>query len=127
MADPASLLLLALSLSQDPGEPPTARIIDSLPCQGPAEEIVVCGRRPGTERYRIPLGLREEPLTARNYSWSARARDEREAARYDGQTIGPSGWLNHSREVDCQWRAERMELAGQMIDCAQRVRTPIPE
>ena len=128
MADPASLLFLALLLSQDAGAaradlPP---VTNALPCAGPADEIIVCGRRP-IERYRIPVELREEPLIARNYSWSARARDEREAARYDGQTIGPTGWLNHSREVDCQWRAERMELAGLMPDCTQRVRTRIPD
>ena len=130
MAYPASLLL-ALFLSQDTGGASAPeelpRIVDSLPCRGPGEEIVVCGRRPRTEQYRIPVELREEPLTARNYSWAARARDEREAARYDGQAIGPAGAFSRSRQVDCEWRAERMEIAGQMIDCSQRVRARTPE
>jgi len=121
-----SVLLLAALLPADPVEPgepvPTPRIIDTLPCGNPGEEIVVCGRRQRTEPYRIPVELRQEPLTSRNYSWAARARDEREADRYDGQAVGPSGFLNHSKQVVCQWRAERQELAGQMIDCAQRVR-----
>ena len=121
MADPASLLLLALSLSQDPGDAALPRITDSLRCQGPAEEIVVCGRRPGIERYRIPVELREEPLTSRNYSWSARARDEREGARYEDQVTGPGGAFNRSRQTDCQWRAERQQLTGRQVDCAQDI------
>lgn len=125
MAGPGLAILLLVALAGgDPATPapPLAlpRAIDQLPCLGPEEEIVVCGRRLRIEPYRIPSTLREEPLTARNYSWSARARDAREADRYDGQAVGPGGAFRHSRQVECEWRAERQEIAGLMIDCTQR-------
>lgn len=98
------------------------RVTGSLPCIGPDAEIVVCGRRPGLERYRIPPELREEPLISRNYSWSGRARDEREADRYGSLTVGPGGAFDRSRQVDCEWRAERQQIAGLAPDCSERVR-----
>ena len=124
MAYPA-LLLFALSLAGEPGGPSAAaelpRITDTLPCRGAGDEVVVCGRRSTVERYRIPVELRQEPLTSRNYSWAARARDEREAARYEDQVTGSSGAFNRSRQTDCQWRAERQQLTGRLIDCAQDI------
>ena len=120
MAEPASLLLFALLLSQDGGHA-LPRIMDSLPCEGPVGEIVVCGRRPGSDRFRIPAELRVEPLLPRNYSWAARARDAREGARYEDQVTGPGGAFNRSRQTDCEWRAERQQLTGQQIDCSRDI------
>lgn len=117
MAEPASLFLFALLLTQDSSQA-LPGITSSLPCEGPAGEIVVCGRRPGGDRYRIPAELRERPLEARNYSWAARARDEREAGRYEDQVTGPGGAFNRSRQRDCEWRAERQQLTGRPIDCS---------
>ena len=120
----ASALLLALLPFADPAaSSPLAlpRITDTLPCSGPAEEIVVCGRRPRTERYRIPVELRERPLTAQDYAWATRARDEREAGRYEDQVSGPGAAYNRSRQVDCQWRAERQQLNGRQVDCSQHI------
>ena len=115
-----AILLLAILATTDPVEPPALpRAIDQLPCSAPGEEIVVCGRRSRTEPYRIPMTLREAPLTARNYSWSARARDAREADRYSGPPVG-AGSFARSRQTECEWRAERQEIAGLMIDCTQR-------
>jgi hypothetical protein len=115
-----AILLLATLPTADPVEPSTLpRAIDQLPCSAPGEEIVVCGRRSRTEPYRIPMTLREVPLTARNYSWSARARDAREADRYNGPPVG-AGSFARSRQTECEWRAERQEIAGLMIDCTQR-------
>jgi hypothetical protein len=116
-------LLLAALPAGEPGEAPSPfalpRITETLPCVGPDDEIVVCGRRPVIEPWRIPPALREAPLLSRNYSWSARARDEREAGRYGGPPVGP-GSFSRSRQVECEWRAERQEIAGLMIDCTQR-------
>ena len=97
------------------------RVIDRLPCQGLDDEIVVCARRRETEPYRIPARLRQEPLTSPHYSWTARARDEQSAAAYDNQIVGPGAAFNRSRQTDCAWRAERLELAGRMIDCTVHV------
>lgn len=115
-----AILLLATLAAADPVEPPALpRAIDQLPCSAPGEDIVVCGRRPRTEPYRIPTPLREAPLVSRNYSWSARARDAREADRYSGPPVG-AGSFARSRQTECEWRAERQEIAGLMIDCTQR-------
>jgi hypothetical protein len=121
---PSSILLLALLGAADPAEAadPVALPRIALPCQGPEDEIVVCGRRSVTEPYRIPAQLRDQPLASEHYSWSARSRDERETARYGNQAVGPGGVFDRSWQVDCEWRAERQALAGQMMDCAQRVR-----
>jgi hypothetical protein len=123
MAGPAELALFAVLAAGAPATAPAPstlpRIIDTLPCVGPAEEVVVCGRRPAIEPYRIPPALREGPLVSRNYSWSARARDEREADRYSGPPVG-AGSFARSRQAECEWRAERQEIAGLMIDCTQR-------
>ena len=121
MAGPGlAVLLLAMIATADPAEPPAIpRSIDELPCGAPGEEIVVCGRRSRTEPYRIPAPLREQPLMSRNYSWSARARDAREADRYSGPPVG-AGSFARSRQTECEWRAERQEIAGLMIDCTQR-------
>jgi len=120
VADPASLLLLALLLAQDSGQA-LPGLIGSLPCEGPVGEIVVCGRRAPVDRYRIPVELRQRTLESRNYSWAARARDEREAARYEDQVTGPGGALHRSRQRDCEWRAERQQLTGRQIDCSQDI------
>lgn len=60
-------------------------------------------------------------MTTRNYSWAARARDEREAGRYEDQVTGPGGAFNRSRQTDCEWRAERQQLTGRQIDCSQDI------
>jgi hypothetical protein len=38
------------------------------------QEIVVCVRKPETERYRIPQELRENEISPRNTSWTKRAQ-----------------------------------------------------
>ena len=116
----ASLLLFASLLTQADGQT-LPRLIDTLPCEGPVGEIVVCGRRPGGERFRIPPELRASPPSSRNHSWAARARDEREASRYEDQVTGPGAAFNRARQRDCEWRAERQQLTGRQIDCSRRV------
>jgi hypothetical protein len=116
-----NLIVLLAAAQATPAPEALPRIIESIPCRGPVEEIVVCGRRPPVELYRIPPELRMQPLELPNYSWAGRARDEREADRFDGQAVGPGGVFLHSRQVDCGWRAERQEIAGTMIDCSVHV------
>src|ERR1700712_2039531 len=104
-------LLLLAALTGAPAEAPLPRALDALPCFGPGAEIIVCGRRSGTpEPYRLPAPFREAPLESRNYSWSARARDEREAGRYDSQAVGPGGAFTRQRQTECEWRAERQAI-----------------
>lgn len=101
-------------------------ILDPNACDrtGPDADAVVCGRRTAPDRYRIPPALREDRTNPVNPSWSARARDERELGRFDGQTIGPSGAFKSSLQTACEWYAERQMLAGHPPDCTRRVRAP---
>lgn len=100
--------------------------LDALRCDPGSgdDDITVCGRRRPGDRFRIPPELREDRTNPVNPSWSARARDERETGRYDGQAVGPAGAFGDWTEMVCQWRSERHQLAGHPPDCTRRVRTP---
>ncbi len=45
---------------------------DACPA-GTADEIIVCARKPETERYRIPEDLRDNPNAQQNQSWANKA------------------------------------------------------
>jgi hypothetical protein len=87
------------------------------------EEIVVCGERYDEDSpYRIPRELRDRgPVEDRQMSWDARVRDMESVDRYSSQTVGQFGYLQHSRQVDCEWRAARQERQGRQPDCTRRV------
>ncbi|HEV2746280.1 MAG TPA: hypothetical protein VGW34_03155 [Allosphingosinicella sp.] len=81
------------------------------PCpQSSADEIVVCARKPESERFRIPEELREDPDAAANQSWTARATE----LQYVGRSgigscspVGPGGVTGCYAELVRQARAER--------------------
>lgn len=118
-----ALALLGAGSAQEPIEFP--RVTESLPCPDENEDVVVCGRRIPRQSYRLDPQFREPPLDRRSSSWSAQQRDEREAARFEDQVTGPGGAANRHRQTDCQWRAERQQIAGQMPDCTRQIR-PLP-
>ncbi|WNO53803.1 hypothetical protein [Stakelama saccharophila] len=67
---------------------------DKCPTDADGNEIVVCARRPETERYRIPKQLRDLQVEPENESWAVRQR----ATRNVGDTgigscsnVGPGG------------------------------------
>ena len=66
------------------------------PCpRGPDGEIVICGRRPERDRYRIPEELRNEPSTvAESTAWAVKAESMEYVGRTGIQscsTVGPGG------------------------------------
>jgi len=91
---------------------------DPCPRAQSADEIVVCARKPETERYRIPKELRdsvaeEEPDSA---SWAARS----EALEYAGRggiqscsTVGPGGVSGCWNEMVRAWRRDRRTGDGE--------------
>jgi hypothetical protein len=96
--------------------PPGERIAQVIvygndPCpRGSGGEIIVCARRPETERYRIPEDLREAPPSPQNESWAVRA----EALETVGATgiqscspVGPGGATGCLEQLIAQARAER--------------------
>lgn len=51
---------------------------DKCPTDPDGNEIVVCARRPETERYRIPKQLRDLQIAPENRSWAVRSRENRD-------------------------------------------------
>ncbi|MFN3387622.1 MAG: hypothetical protein ACK40O_01720 [Allosphingosinicella sp.] len=89
---------------------------DPCPTAGAAEEIVVCARRPDSERYRVPEPLRDEATDdPENVSWAARA----ESLEYVGRTgiqscstVGPGGFTGCWAEIMRAARDERRAAPG---------------
>ena len=80
--------LASPSLAQDPEPEPQARRTINLlvygedVCPKAGEgEIVVCGRRPESERYRIPKELRDSGKRGGEMSWTSRVEDLEAAGR----------------------------------------------
>ena len=116
----------ALALFPVPGEAqaPQERIRrvivyggDPCPRATSPDEVVICGRRPDTERYRIPQELRDQPGDdPDSTSWAVRA----EALEYVGRTgiqscstVGPGGVSGCWNELVRAWRKERSQGDGE--------------
>ena len=114
----ALLLPIALAGMAIPALPAKAQIIDRVlviygddpcPTNKEGEEIVVCARKPESERYRIPKELRPPSQSPDAQSWSARSQ-----ATLDGgatgtgscSTVGGGGWTGCWTE---QMRAAKKE------------------
>lgn len=91
---------------------------DPCPRSASGEEIVVCARRPETERYRIPKELRDAQPDddPESTSWAARA----EALEYVGRSgiqscspVGPGGASGCWNELVRAWRKERSTGDGE--------------
>lgn len=107
-----------------PPPPPVRRreCSDQPPAEG--EEIVVCGEvYDENSPYRVPQQFRNQrthdDVAA---SWTSRVNDEESVQRFSSQNVGAGGASQHSRQVDCQWRAARQEAQGRRPDCGARVR-----
>jgi hypothetical protein len=78
------------------------------------DQVVVCGRRPEEERYRIPRPLRRSSRRPES-SWASDAADLEEAQREtrpDGcSVIGSWGQSGCTQQMIRQWRAERRARA----------------
>ena len=91
---------------------------DPCPRAAPGEDIVVCARRPETERYRIPPELRDDAADddPESTSWAVRA----EALEYVGRTgiqscstVGSGGVSGCFNELVRAWRKERAAGDGE--------------
>jgi hypothetical protein len=91
---------------------------DPCPRAASGDEIVICGRRPETERYRIPQELRDQGSEndPESTSWAARA----EALEYVGRTgiqscstVGPGGVSGCWNELVRAWRKDRATGDGE--------------
>jgi len=120
-----ALLLLAMGSASIPAlaEPPqkiTSLIVygdDACP-KGEGDEVVVCARKPESERYRIPKKLREKPEVSGGPGWGSQVANIEDVSR---QTIpgscsanGSYGFTGCTAAMLKQWFAEKrmQEAAG---------------
>jgi hypothetical protein len=88
---------------------------DACP-RGTGDEVVICGRRPENERYRIPEALRERSDNPENESWAVRARSLEYVGRTGIQscsTVGPGGFTGCWEQMMRQAREERRQAGSQ--------------
>lgn len=80
--------------------------------RGSGDEIVICGRRAESERFRIPEELREPSDNPENTSWAVRARSLEYVGRTGIQscsTVGPGGFTGCWEQMMRQAREERRQ------------------
>ena len=126
---PGTLWTIAMLAGQPAtvGPPAPAPLAPQRECRDRSAgdaEIVVCGQ-PYDENspYRIPTEFRNQRSDDDAHaSWDARWRDEEAVARFDGQTIGPFGYLQRGREMYCDWLGARQEAQGRRPDCGRKPR-----
>ena len=68
---------------------------DACPADSTGSEIIVCARRPESERYRIPKELRERSQAPQNQSWAVRSQSALSAGKTGTgscSATGAGGW-----------------------------------
>ncbi|MGF7201697.1 hypothetical protein GGQ82_000737 [Sphingobium olei] len=112
---PLLALLAPAPVLAQPAPPPERTINLTVygddPCpQGQGDEIVVCARRPESERYRIPKKLREKPAVAGGPGWGSQVATMEQVQR-NSTPMGCSaiGGANTGcfAQMMAQWFAER--------------------
>ncbi len=76
------------------------------------DEVVVCARKPESERYRIPERLRQGGARQSREAWAARARSFEVVGRTGTQScsaVGPGGQTGCLQQIIDQARAEARE------------------
>jgi len=76
------------------------------------DEIVVCARKPETERYRIPERLRQGGSLQSRQSWAARAKQFEVVGRTGINScspVGPGGWTGCTEQLIKQSFTDREE------------------
>ena len=116
----AALLAPPPPLVAAPVDKRTANLIvyGDDPCPKAAgDEIVVCARRPESERYRIPKSLRDKPKTdAPSTSWASRWEAVEEQTRFTRpdscSPVGTAGQTGCTQAMLHQWWLERRAAAA---------------
>ena len=110
----ASAVGLAPAAAQEGERVSRVVIYGNDPCPRATEgnDIVICARRPETERYRIPRELRDDAADddPESISWAVRAQSLEYAGRTGIQscsTVGPGGFTGCWAELMRAAREER--------------------
>ena len=84
------------------------------PCPRSTEDnVVICARKPESERYRIPEEFRSTGSAQENRSWAANARyleSVNSAGVRRCSPVGPEGFTGCLNELIAENKAERREL-----------------
>lgn len=125
----AAALLAAGALPQPaaaqagPSERYTERYIEVYgndPCPPSTDtEIVVCARKPESDRYRIPKAFRAQPGNGPNESWANKALALETTGRSGTASCSPSGaggWTGCWSQLMNQARAARQQQAQENAD-----------
>lgn len=116
LAYPALTALLLPLAAPTHAEPPN-KVFNLIvygddPCpQGEGDEIIVCARKPESERYRIPKKLREKPAPSGGPGWASQVATMEQAQRQtlpgSCSAIGSNGFSGCTAKMLEQWFAER--------------------
>ncbi|HEY6916801.1 MAG TPA: hypothetical protein VI381_04100 [Allosphingosinicella sp.] len=84
---------------------------DACPEPDNSDEIVVCGRRPESDRYRIPKALRGKKEESGAMAWTTQMEMLDQDMRYTRpnscSAVGSGGMTGCVQQSIDQWRAER--------------------
>ena len=110
---------LPAAAAEAPRHVATTTVFGNDPCpQARGDEIVVCGRLPESERYRIPKRLRENKKARVEQNWASRNATLDELARVERpnscSVVGSGGQTGCSAAMLRQWADER-RAAGQRV------------
>lgn len=114
-------LLLSGQARAETGQPPEREseviVYGDDPCpQSSEEEVVICARKPESERYRIPKELRSEGGRPSEVAWGARVETLDEVAR--GSRPGSCSVVGTAGQTGCleaflrQWLSARRTNGG---------------
>lgn len=121
---PLAIVALAIAVApvrSEEGAPPartrTATVFGEDACPVAAEgEIIVCGRLPESERYRIPKALRKKPRdeSGPSASWASKVRTLEDAQRFtmpgSCTIVGSFGQSGCTQAMLRQWYLERKAM-----------------
>ena len=116
----------ALAQAADDGEVRIAEIIvyGDDPCPRSTDsEVVVCARKPESERYRIPERLREGGSLQSRQSWAARAKSFEYVGRTGIQScsaVGPGGHTGCLQNMIDRARSEYRDSEAEGVPPPER-------
>ncbi|BBD99082.1 hypothetical protein SAMIE_1025830 [Sphingobium amiense] len=118
---PLIALLAPLPVAAQPAPPPqrvlNLTVYGEDPCpKSEGEDIVVCARRPESERYRIPKKLREKPEVAGGPGWGSQVATMEQVQRNTTPMgCSPIGGANTGcyAQMMAQWFAERRRMQSE--------------
>ena len=114
----AAIGLVGLALPSAPALAQQTKVSEIIvygtdPCpRSTDDEIVVCARKPETERYRIPEALRQGGSLQSRQAWAARAKQFETVGRTGINScspVGPGGWTGCTEQLIKQAFTEREE------------------